>query len=103
MSRRDDKPPNNPKYVITVEDSGDLLTINQQVQIQNTIFYQLLSKKHPNNHTRLKFLPFFDLYNMSFPVHQPWYMDHIHCYGYFYNALQDALFETFCNSLINST
>ena len=98
MAWREDKlPPDKPEYLNRVNDSGDILTINQQVQRQNIIFHQLLYERLHNDHTRVNILPFFDLYNISFP--QQWYNRHwIHYQPYFYNGVQNALFETFCNS-----
>ena len=101
MAWREDKlPSHNPKHVNRVNDSGDILTINQQVQRQNYIFHQLLYKRLHNDHTRVIILPFFDLYNMSFAVQKHWYYDFIHCSTYFYDGVQKDLFETFCNSLM---
>ena len=99
MSWRDDKlPPNNRYYVNRVEDSGSIITINQQVLRHNVISHQLINRRIYENHTRVKVLPFFDLYNMSLQVQQPWYEDWIHGHKYFYNGVQDVLFELFCNS-----
>ena len=98
MSWRDDKLPPNNQHVNRVEDSGSIFTINQQVLRHNIIFHQLINTIIHSNHTRVKVLPFFDLYNISLPVQRPWYNDWIHGNKYFYNGIQDVLFETLCNS-----
>ena len=105
MAWRENKLPcDKPEHVNRVNDSGDILTINQQVQRQNNIFHQLLYKRLHNDHTRVNILPFFDLYNMSCQVQNLWYgEDFIHCRPYFYNGVHDALFETFCNSFTAQT
>ena len=101
MSWRVDKlPPDNPYYVNRVEDSGSTFTINQQVLRQNVIFHQLINTRIHENHTRVKVLPFFDLYNMSLLVQKPWYENWIHGNKYLFRGVQDVLFETFCNSFI---
>ena len=101
MSWRVDKMRSDqPRFVM---DAGENLTVNQEVLRQNIIFHQLLSTRLANNNTRANVLPFFDLYNISMPVQQPWYADFIHCHRYFYNGLQDALFETYCNSFMAHT
>ena len=99
MSWRLDKIPSYKPTV--VKDGGESLTVNQEVLRQNIRFHQLLSERLANNHTRVQVLPFFDMYNISLPVQQPWYEDFVHCHRYFYNGLQDALFETFCNSFMD--
>ena len=87
--------PGVPHYV---EDSGSIFTINQRILKQNVIFHQLINTRIRKNNTRVQVLPFFDMYNISLPMQQLWYMDWIHSKNYLYNGVQNVLFETFCNS-----
>ena len=100
MSWRVDRLPHgDPNYVNEVKDNGEAFTINQQIYRQNLQLYKLLESTFNDGHSKI--LPFFDIYNMSSLVQKEWYTDWIHCNRYFYSGLQDALFETFCNSFVN--
>ena len=99
MSWRENKLTKLQNHVNRVYDNGATYTVNQQTGRHNVQFYKLLRTKL--HEPRKNIFPFFDLYNISLMVQPQWYKDWIHGNRYFYDGLLEAIFETFCNSVLN--